>query len=234
MSRRVRRALMLRAARRTLALLSAAVLLAAAACDQAAAQTAGPLSTLRWNRAAAQPGWNLWATYQASANATVTFSIVNAAGQRVRDLGDNVPEAPGQHWVDWDGYSDAALRVPDGIYQMVLDAAYAGGGHQTLSAPITIDTVPPSIRIVNRKLGRSTRLVVAIADLQNDVRYAVLKVRGRIVARAGGGATQLGFTPLHHWKPGVTPVTATVVDRAGNSASATRIFRIGAKRKRRK
>ena len=223
---------MRRFARRVLPALTALAVLAAA--SQAGAQTTGPLSALKWNRAAAQPGWNLWATYQASANATVTFSIVSAAGQRVRDLGDSVPEAPGQHWVDWDGYSDEALRVPDGVYQLVLDAVYAGGGHQTLAAPITIDTAVPSIQFVTRRLGRSTPLVVAIGDLQNDVRYAVLKVRGRIVARGGAGTTQLTFTPPHHWKPGVNAVTAYVVDRAGNSASATRTYRVGGRRKRRR
>jgi hypothetical protein len=212
---------------------SAAAALAVALVVPAAAFGADPLSGLTWSQAYAWPGQNLVATYSASRDSTVSFSILNSSGQRVRDLGDDVPVGAGSHAVDWEGYADDTTPVPDGIYRLVLDARDGDGAPSSLSAPITIDAHAPTARLVSRRLTTSSRLVITLRDNLSGLSYASARISGRLVAHVGPGAQELRYRLPHRWKPGVYAVTIYVRDVTGNAAYLTRKFRVVARARKR-
>jgi hypothetical protein len=182
------------------------------------------LSGLAWSQPYSRYGQDLWATYSSSGSATVTFSIRDSAGRRVRDLGDDVPVGPGQHAVDWDGYADNATPVADGPYRLVLDAVDSDGTSESLSATITMDTKAPRVTVAPRSLKRWTTLVVSIQDRTSGVANGAVMVGKRIVARAAGGQGQLRYRPRNGWKRGRYTISVQASDLAGNRAYVTRTF----------
>lgn len=195
----------------------------------AAAQVASDVHGLRWSQRYAHPGQNLWATYTASAQTTVSFAIRDADGHSVRDLGDDVSEAPGKHAVDWEGYGQNTRPLRDGHYALVLTDPTG-----TLSAPITLDTVPPTGAFLTPTLTKSSTLVIALHDGLSGIKDAALGLNGRYVAVAGRGATRMTYRPKGGWKPGTYPFTAYVTDNAGNHAQAYATYVVAKPRPKKK
>ena len=190
----------------------------------ATAQAAAPvtISGLKWSRPAVPPGRNLVATYLASGATTLSFSIHNALDQPIRDLGDNVPTAAGQHAVDWDGYGDSTKPVPDGVYRLVLTSSDPSGITGTTSAPVEIDNHPPSIHFRSLRIKPGGRLEVVIRDALSGVVSGVLVVDGRVVARLHHKQARFTFRPRGGWSRGTHTVTVETRDRAYNLGRATR------------
>jgi hypothetical protein len=204
---------------RLLAALAAAALLVAPA-----AAFADPvvISKLKWSRRYARSGKNVVASYTASGSTTLSFAIVNAAGQAVRDLGDQVPIGPGQHAVDWDGYADTTLAVPDGEYRIVLSSSDPSGIAGKTVAPIWIDTIGPAIHFKTLHVKRSGQVVISVTDGVTGVNTATLLVDGRLVARSHAVQTRFAYRPRGGWARGRHTVTVLARDRTWNFNELTR------------
>lgn len=211
---------MLRLTVRRLAALVAATC-AVALPAAATAQGSGVITNLRWAQRAAHPGENLWANYLATADTTVSFSIRDAHGRVVRDLGDDVPVSAGHHGVDWEGYGQNTRPLPDGMYALVLTAANPDGFAR---APIAVDSHPPRARFLTPTLTRRSTLVIALSDNLSGISHAVLGLNGHYVARVGRGATRLTYRPRGGFRPGTYPFTVYVTDNADNHVQANAVY----------
>ncbi len=217
---------------RAVCLLGAAAMLAAMDPAPVAGQEAAPIVHLRWAQRYVRAGENAWVTYTAIRAATVSFSIVDAGGHEIRDLGDDVAVEPGLHGVEWDGFSDQVRPVPEGSYQLVLRAVDDSGQATLASATLTRDYRPPGVVFLTRALTSSTSLVVRLSDNLSGIGRAKLIYRDRTVASVGGGATQLVYRPPHGWAPGPRTISVLAFDKAGNATRATRVFDVRPHRRR--
>lgn len=164
----------------------------------------------------------------------LTITVLDAAGEPVRRLANNVPARRYRPVrVEWDGRDDAGRRVPDGIYRLRLGLRRQGRSVVSNKA-IRLDTTPP--RPVVRRVAEDQRVL--------SPRGGPVAVR---VTRAGRGRPRLSVwrtdteTPRRvaefrgerdgtaEWDPtptgGAAPagtylIEATGVDRAGNVGSS--------------
>ncbi|RDI74073.1 N-acetylmuramoyl-L-alanine amidase [Gaiella occulta] len=72
-------------------------------------------------------------TYTTTADASVTVSLLDAAGRQVAELAPAAPQPPGEHALVFDG-----LGQPDGVYTIAVTAIGADGTVVTQQTPVTI------------------------------------------------------------------------------------------------
>jgi hypothetical protein len=80
---------------------------------------------------------------------TVTLAVVNAAGDRVRELIAGTDYLPYREIrARWDGRDDAGRRVPDGTYRYRI-ALLGQGRNVVMPQSVRLDTTPPRPRVVS-------------------------------------------------------------------------------------
>ncbi len=91
--------------------------------------------------------------YQLAEEADVTVRVFSDPGGMVRALLENESQSVGQHFVTWDGRSEAGAVVEDGQYRVEV---YAGGPLRgtTKNALVTVDTLPPALQLANLTDGQ--------------------------------------------------------------------------------
>src|SRR5262249_45687714 len=112
---------------------------------------------------------------------------------------------PGPQTITWDGTS-AGARVPDGDYQAVTVLG-AGNGVSTYSAPMTVDTTPPTLTLLD-----PTTLRFQLSEPAT----VALTVNGQQI----GGAEPAGEFTLPLPPDPVASISAQATDVAGNRSAA--------------
>ena len=87
--------------------------------------------------------------FDLSEPAEVTFSVIDAEGNDVRELVDDRALAGDtKHRFRWDGRDDDGDAVPDGIYRLRVVRARRGPAVDSLKE-VVVDTRPPRVRIAS-------------------------------------------------------------------------------------
>lgn len=94
-------------------------------------------------------------SYTLNEDANVTIQVLNEANRLIRTLTADDFQTRGQHVVVWDGRDNRGQVAADGRYRLQVNAK---GTVRTAerSAAVTVDTVPPTLRLVN--LDEDTRM----------------------------------------------------------------------------
>ncbi len=130
--------------------------------------------------------------YTTTAPATVTVTLLDAAGQQLAELTPATAQPPGEHTLSFDG-----LGQPDGVYTIVVTAVGADGVSVTRQALVTVTrtlalaSVRPAVLSPNGD-GKGDTLVVSFQlAAPAVVRLRVLR-EGVWVATPFAGALQAG------------------------------------------
>jgi hypothetical protein len=144
-------------------------------------------------------------------NDTVTFSFALAQNVPVRleIVQDGFAVATpfqgqlgvGPHAIDWDG-STNGVPLPDGAYQALITVTDALGDVQ-LSLPLTVDTVPPVLTLLDAKTLKFSLSEPAAVTV-------VVNGKTRLLKNAPKGTFTVGYTGA------VTSLTAVAQDAGGN------------------
>lgn len=156
------------------------------------------------------------AFYLLSEPADVTAEVLNAAGQRVRLLAQDQPQAPGQHALTWDGRDDGGQMVPDGTYRLrVVAVGPARRGEH--SVPVEVDTTPPTLVVANLESGMAVRDPALTIEGTTDPDALVwLNNEPQPLPVNGNGV----FRVVRQLQEGENTVVVRAVDNAGNETRA--------------
>ena len=154
----------------------------------------------------------------------LTLTIADDQGRTVRTLLKEARFRPGNHQFGWDGRDDSGKLVPQGAYHARVELQKLGRVIE-FPKPITLDTTPPRIRVLNV----SRRMLSPDGDGRGDaitIRYrlsepsnALLLINGRRRWR-----TSLRAEGAIPWRPRPRPpgferLQLVAVDAAGNRAA---------------
>ena len=140
---------------------------------------------------------------------TFSFSLAQNVPVRVEIVQDGFAVATpfqgqlgvGPHAVDWDGTTNG-VPLPDGAYFALVTVTDALGDVQ-LSLPLTIDTIPPVLKLLDAKTLKFSLSEPASVTV-------VVNQKTRLVKNAPKGTFTVGYAGT------VTGLTAVAQDAAGN------------------
>jgi FlgD Ig-like domain len=170
--------------------------------------------------ARARPGDVNTVRYTTNGDTRVTATVTDSAGALMRNLAAAVAVGRGDHTLTWDGADQDGRRLKDGVYSVKLHSVDPVGNQGDARVGVVIDGTPPRIVLPrSARLGRKQAIIVRLSDQGVGIRSAVLRRRGRIVARRRPGSRQIVYRPRHgyHWTPGRVRYTVTASDRVGNA-----------------
>jgi hypothetical protein len=164
-------------------------------------------------------------------------SIVDSAGEPVRNLVTDAEQAKGVARLEWDGRDDRGDPVRDGRYRLRIHLDRAERTI-TIPTPIRVDGSPPAVELIATRPaklspdgdGRGDRVLFTYRA--NETAYALVVVRGIDAVRgkyfpAGRGRVSWrGRLNGRVAKPGSYEAAVVAVDRAGNRSRPTRSVRI--------
>jgi hypothetical protein len=111
----------------------------------------------------------------------------------------------GPHAIDWDGTTNG-VPLPDGAYFAAVTVTDALGDVQ-LSLPLTIDTIPPVLKLLDAKMLKFSLSEPASVTV-------VVNQKTRLVKSAPKGTFTFAYSGV------VTGLTAVAQDTAGNVGPA--------------
>jgi len=174
----------------------------------------------------AKQGAPLKIPYTLSGDAAVTIRVLDAGGQPVRVLADQLAAKKGERSVRWDGIGLNGAAVPDGVYTIDLVVSDATGQPHGSTATVTLDRTPPQVTMPSR-LSRTRAIVVPVSDPTSGVKSAVLRVNGRSAARVVPAEGRIIYRPRGGFRRGARlQIAVTATDKANNTATATRRYRV--------
>jgi hypothetical protein len=158
----------------------------------------------------------------------LTVGIVDSHGQIVRTLVPSKLFGRGKHHFTWNGLTNVGAVVPDGTYEPRIRLHRAAKTF-VLPNPITVDTVPPRIRVVSvhpRTIspdGDGHSDVVHVRYRINEPAHALLLVNGiqRTVTKFQHQRDTIqwyGKVGGRALPPGQYRLSLGAVDRAGNAS----------------
>jgi FlgD Ig-like domain len=179
--------------------------------------------------ASARPGDANTIRYTTNGDTRITATVTDSAGAPVRTLATTVPVVRGDHTLTWDGTDQNGRVLKDGAYTIDLHSIDPIGNQSDAQARVAIDGTPP--RIVwarSSKLGPKQAIIVRVSDAGVGVRSAVMKYRGRTVARLRAGSLRIVYRPRrgYRWAPGRVRYTVTARDALGNGITRSRTLRV--------
>lgn len=160
---------------------------------------------------------------------TITVTIVDSSGKRIRTLVDHKRYNHGLHHFSWDGKDDAGKTLRSGSYRPKVEFA---GIHRTfvLPNPIHIDVVPPRLKVVSVQPrafspdGDGRADAITVRYRVNEHAHVLLLANGRQRIRTLFGPLQGSFT----WNgssrgrklpPRTYNLALVAVDLAGNRSA---------------
>ena len=200
----------------------------------------------KFDRAFIAPGSPATATYSLDGETNVTATVLNAAGQPVRQLAANQPFQPGQRSLTWDGKDSAGNLLPDGGYTLRIDSRDPYGGAHSGSAQITLDGSGPAVAL-SAPTTTNGAVTVTLTDPGAGVDTVGSTVRvdeppsssdafmssdvssSSSFSGSGAQATAVIRPPSGGWKIGtVYTVRVQATDRLENASSLVQAFTIAA------
>jgi len=157
-------------------------------------------------------------TYTLNEDADVTVEVFNESGTAVRTLTNKEFQTRGQHIATWDGRDNLGQVAPDGRYRMEVTAqGTVRAGNQ--SANVEVDTVPPTLHLVNmddvNRVREANLTVEGLTDLD-----AVVQLEGdpQFIPIDGDGH----FNIKRQLAEGSNLLQISATDPAGNKATISR------------
>jgi flagellar hook capping protein FlgD len=154
---------------------------------------------------------------------TVTLRIVDESGEVIRTLIDGKRLPRGRSELQWDGRDHRGNAAPDGRYSVEVQLDKADRTFR-LPRTISLDTVPPTIRLVLYTESVQPRQRVRVSYRVSEPAHGVLFVRGnRTVGPTytKARAAQLQWYPQ---RPGSYRLYLAAVDLAGNQGPRSPVF----------
>jgi hypothetical protein len=183
------------------------------------------VSAVAFDRAEIRPGNLTTASYQLSGDASVTATVLNAAGKEVRQLASAMSAQGGHRSLRWDGFDNQGVPVPDGQYRLRIAATDSTGATSSGETEITVDGHGPRITLLSPLRISSTRAVsLQVADPLSGIRSAWLSVDGQVVAKSAN--SPLVYRPQTGWSGGHHSLRLVATDRLGNTSSFTRTLTV--------
>ena len=157
-------------------------------------------------------------SYTLNEDADVTVEVFNEAGTRVRTITNKEFQTRGQHIAAWDGRDDIGQVATDGRYQLQVTAqgtVRAG----TQSANVEVDTIPPTLHLVNMDEANRVREANLTVEGLTDPN-AVVQLQGdpQIIPIDGEGH----FSIKRQLAEGSNIIQVSATDPAGNIATIAR------------
>jgi FlgD Ig-like domain len=154
----------------------------------------------------------------------LTLTIADEDGQVVRTLLNEAEFRPGNHRFGWDGRDEDGQIVSEGRYRPRVELEKLDRVIE-FSKQITVDTTPPSVRVLNvsRRIvspdGDGRGDAIRIRYRLSDPSHALLLVNGRRVWRTALRAE--GVIPWRpgRLRPGLERLQVVALDAAGNRAA---------------
>jgi hypothetical protein len=174
-----------------------------------------------------RPGTVIQANYKTTGDTAITATVLNAAGQPVRNLASGLGVTTGSHSLSWDGRGGGGAPLPDGTYTLALTSHDANGLTSSQSASVVVDGSPPAVVMTSPATlspgepvsAQATDALSGVSELtlgdSDDYRYA----------GADNGAP-VSYVPYSGWTLGAHALTATATDKAGNSQALTLRFTV--------
>lgn len=168
--------------------------------------------------AAGAAGGTITASYDLSEEAAITARIVDTTGAPVKTLLTEQRESAGQHFIIWDGTTDAGALAADGSYRIEV---MARGPARSTSGTVTVavDTTPPDVKLVNltdgQKLKNADLVVQGVTEAGATVQFAD---GGALITADSNG----GFTLHRQLVHGPNAFKVLVHDASGNEANVAR------------
>ncbi len=115
-------------------------------------------------------------SYTLNEDATVTVTVFNEASRAIRTLVSRQFQTRGQHVVVWDGMDSLGQAAEDGSYRLEVSAQGTVMA-STQSAQVTVDTMPPNLRLANLdEVSRVREASLTVEGLTDP--NAVIQVAG--------------------------------------------------------
>ncbi len=156
--------------------------------------------------------------YTLSEDATVSAVVLDDTRSRVRTLLAQDGQMAGQHSVVWDGRDDHGKVVADGQFYVRITAK--GTAREANStAPILVDTIPPTIRLANMPEAlRVKSEAISVEGVTEPDATVWLNNEPQPVPIDTSG----GFKFDYRLQEGDNRIELMVTDAAGNKSSITR------------
>jgi flagellar hook assembly protein FlgD len=165
------------------------------------------------------------ASFRLLASATVTVTVRNAAGAKVRTITAAVPMAAGIRSAVWNGRLDSGAFAPRGLYRLVVSATDGIGSAALSTASIRADAfkIAPSATVVTR--GHRLTVTVTSAEPLKTTPRLTVKQPGKAaytmtMVKVSTSVWRLSFTMHTGGSAGTT--TLSVRATAARAASTAR------------
>lgn len=155
-------------------------------------------------------------TYDLQNSANITVEVFSETA-RVRLLQSQNNQAPGKHFLTWDGRDQNGALLPDGAYRVQITAqSVFRSESRTLNAQI--DTSPPSVKILNSdeqmRVNSAELLLEGVSEpgavlWWNGAMHSIIASDGR-------------FSIPLRLQEGPNLVTLRIIDEAGNASEVRR------------
>ncbi|MBN1991768.1 MAG: gliding motility-associated C-terminal domain-containing protein [Anaerolineae bacterium] len=157
-------------------------------------------------------------SYTLNEDAEVTVAVFNESGTLVRTINSDEFQTRGQHIAVWDGRDDIGQVAPDGRYRLQVTAQGTVRA-AVQSAPVQVDTLPPSLRLVNLdEVSRVREANLTIEGLTDSEAVVQLAGDPKIIPIDSEGH----FNIKRQLAEGSNIIQVTATDPAGNIAAIAR------------
>ncbi len=185
------------------------------------------LSAVKFSAQYARAGVSETLGYSLDGDATISATIANASGVVVRSLatGLAVPNG-GASSLTWDGRSASGNPVPNGTYTAKLVSTDPVGNVSDGTATIVIDSTPPVVSLVSKKLKPRQAVLVRLKDALSGVASGTATFDNGHTSVLERGQLEIEYGPSSGWTPGKHTVVVIATDRAGNRVKRTLTFSV--------
>lgn len=148
----------------------------------------------------------------------------------VRTLLANAPELAGTKSIVWDGMNDLGVRVPDGVYAVVVSATDICGNNAQASVQVEVDATPPQTAITSPLGSDTLGVLVDVKGTVGDLHLqSYLLEVGPTSAPVTWTTVASGLATIqnallgtwnNHGQAGAYTLRLTAKDNAGNQSEA--------------
>jgi murein DD-endopeptidase MepM/ murein hydrolase activator NlpD len=200
--------------------------------DSSGADPIATIEDLQVSRDAISPrGGAVLFAFHSTASQHVRITAANQFGHVVRTIAD-ADIGIGDQSYSWDGKDDTGALVPDGAYEVVVEA---DDGHDSMSVAdeIRIDHVAPKLTVTTTPIrvragARSVRVPIRLSETAMlDAVASGSVVRGSTTSERAAGRQSLVFPLLRTFRgSGTLRVRLAVTDAAGHRATGTAAIQV--------
>ena len=116
--------------------------------------------------------------------------------------------------------------MPDGAYQLRVDAEDATGAVAHAQAPVTVDGTGPTVSLASpAQIGPEDAVTVQIADAGSGVAQGTIETEDDTTDVTAAGSIAVA-APYDGWADGANSISVDVSDKAGNTTVKSLSFNV--------